>query len=546
MSDDLTPLAGRAPAGAAGRMIVLRPGTPGLPAYTDADYSISEATAGELTAATPENTARAYGHAWGEFSRWCAGGPHRPPSHRAHPRRVRPGPGLRRAGPRYRRAGDRRDPSRHRKAGYKEQPRTEEALGLLRGYRVAWARQGNRVSQRTPILLPQLRAMVATCDPATEAGTRDRALLLLGFNIMARRSELAARDQGDIIDHGEEGIGVFIAFSKTDRDARGLGAGARREHEATCAVRALRAWTGLLASRGLACGALFRPVDRHGKIGGEPSTAAKAATRLTGKGVDLIVRRRALLAGLSSDGDWGSHGLRAGAATAAYAAGAPVSSIAAQGRWSPKSTTLLSYIRAVDQWNDHPMKGLAYDRACRRRTLQAASDRQPTGTTSWPSAHTGTVSGVSGATAASSPPRKVRCGSTVPRAGWSEVFDVACGDVVWWVGVQAQLAVVGVAEAPIELGAVVSRGFRGVRVASGQFCRISLNSDYQPLTCAARPSHRTRAAGQFESRRYCGSVGQAIALTSSRGISPVRSAMTPCSISLTCRGNSHAGRNTRT
>jgi integrase len=96
------------------------------------------------------------------------------------------------------------------------------------------------------------------------------------------------------------------------------------------------------------------PVDRHGKIGGEPSTAAKPATRLTGKGVDLIVRRRALLAGLSPDGDWGSHGLRAGAATAAYAAGAPVSSIATQGRWSPKSTALLSYIRAVDQWNDHP------------------------------------------------------------------------------------------------------------------------------------------------------------------------------------------------
>ena len=360
MSDDLTPLAGRAPAGAAGRMIVLRPGTPGLPAYTDADYSISEATAGELTAATPENTARAYGHAWGQFSRWCAGTGRIALPATAHtlaeyvrvlayaelaPATVEQAIGAIR--------------SRHRKAGYKEQPRTEEALGLLRGYRVAWARQGNRVSQRTPILLPQLRAMVATCDPATEAGTRDRALLLLGFNMMARRSELAARDQGDIIDHGEEGIGVFIAFSKTDRDARGVQVLVPYgQHEATCAVRALRAWTGLLASRGLAGGALFRPVDRHGKIGGEPSTAAKAATRLTGKGVDLIVRRRALLAGLSSDGDWGSHGLRAGAATAAYAAGAPVSSIAAQGRWSPKSTTLLSYIRAVDQWNDHPMKGL--------------------------------------------------------------------------------------------------------------------------------------------------------------------------------------------
>lgn len=139
--------------------------------------------------------------------------------------------------------------------------------------------------------------------------------------MMARRSELAARDQGDIIDHGDEGIGVFIAFSKTDRDARGIQVLVPfGQHEATCAVRALRTWIALLASRGLDGGALFRPIDRHGKIGGETGTAAKAATT--------------------------------------YAAGAPVSGIATQGRWSPKSTALLSYTRAVDQWNDHPMKGL--------------------------------------------------------------------------------------------------------------------------------------------------------------------------------------------
>jgi hypothetical protein len=39
-------------------------------------------------------------------------------------------------------------------------------------------------ARASPILLPQLRAMIATCDPATEAGIRDRALLLLGFNMM--------------------------------------------------------------------------------------------------------------------------------------------------------------------------------------------------------------------------------------------------------------------------------------------------------------------------------------------------------------------------
>jgi hypothetical protein len=50
----------------------------------------------------------------------------------------------------------------------------------------------------------------------------------------------------------------------------------------------------------------------------------------------------------------------------------------------------------------------------------------------------------------------------------SEVFDVAGGDVVGWVGVEAQVAVVGVAEAALELGAVVPGGFRtGTRRCGG-------------------------------------------------------------------------------
>ncbi len=48
----------------------------------------------------------------------------------------------------------------------------------------------------------------------------------------------------------------------------------------------------------------------------------------------------------------------AGGATAAYRAGAPVSTIAAHGRWAPTSPVVLGYIRAVDRWNDNPMHGV--------------------------------------------------------------------------------------------------------------------------------------------------------------------------------------------
>ncbi len=34
----------------------------------------------------------------------------------------------------------------------------------------------------------------------------------------------------------------------------------------------------------------------------------------------------------------------------AYRAGAPVSTIAAHGRWAPTSPVVLGYIRAVDRW----------------------------------------------------------------------------------------------------------------------------------------------------------------------------------------------------
>ncbi len=47
----------------------------------------------------------------------------------------------------------------------------------------------------------------------------------------------------------------------------------------------------------------------------------------------------------------------AGGATAAYRAGALVSTIAAHGRWAPTSPVVLGYIRAVDRWSENPLRG---------------------------------------------------------------------------------------------------------------------------------------------------------------------------------------------
>lgn len=337
-------------------------GTAALPAYTDADYSVSDGAAQRLIRSVPANTARGYKHDWDDFAAWCAAQGRTPlpatsqtlleyvnylieDSDYDAPKSIERAIGCIR--------------SRHRRSGHKGQPDSEAALNVLRDYKREWADLGNRVRQATPVTVPALRAMVATCDLESAAGVRDRALLLIGFAIMGRESEVSQLDIADLREDGDKGMTVFIRYSKTDQEAKGAKVQVPYgDHEGTCPVRAWRDWLSVLAGRGIVTGALFRPIDRHGRIGGEPDAAGRFAARLTGPSVSQVVTRRARLAGLSSPEGYSGHSLRAGGATAAYAAGAPVSEIAKHGRWRENSPVVLGYIRAVDGWKNNPMKGI--------------------------------------------------------------------------------------------------------------------------------------------------------------------------------------------
>jgi site-specific recombinase XerD len=61
--------------------------------------------------------------------------------------------------------------------------------------------------------------MIACC-PDTLRGTRDRALLLLGFAGAFRRSELAALTVADL-EPNEAGLRVTVRRSKTDQEGKG-------------------------------------------------------------------------------------------------------------------------------------------------------------------------------------------------------------------------------------------------------------------------------------------------------------------------------------
>jgi integrase len=104
-------------------------------------------------------------------------------------------------------------------------------------------------------------------------------------------------------------------------------------------VLALDAW--LAASR-TADGAIFRPVDRHGRI---------HHARLSGEALSLVVRERVAAAGLDPT-RYSGHSLRAGLATSAAQSGVPTSRIKAQTRHA--SDAMLSrYIREGELFTEN-------------------------------------------------------------------------------------------------------------------------------------------------------------------------------------------------
>lgn len=237
----------------------------------------------------------------------------------------------------------------HREAGHDGQPDTRAALRILKTHKKDRAAAGKRKRKAPPVTLTALRAMVDAADPSTLAGRRDRVLLVLGFAMMARRSELAALRIEDIT-FTDDGLTVLIRSSKTDQEAAGAEVNIPHGvHPDTDPVRVVRAWLDTLAEHGAEDGPLLRHVNRWGQL--QPGG-------LSGAAINERVRALAIRAGLPNAPAFTAHGLRAGGPTEAAKAGQPVSFIAEHGRWSKTSPQVMEYIRPVDKWRDNPMRGI--------------------------------------------------------------------------------------------------------------------------------------------------------------------------------------------
>ena len=167
--------------------------------------------------------------------------------------------------------------------------------------------QRARFRPTAPLSVDELNAM-SHALPSTRAGERDRAMLLLGFGGGLRRSELVALDVADVR-RTRRGLRVRVGERTV---ALPFGSQPR-----LCAVTAWQAW---VRAAGLRRGALFRPVDRHGRVG---------TRRLSDRAVALVVKRAAALADLDPT-RYSGDSLRRGLVRAAADRGAPESGIMAQ------------------------------------------------------------------------------------------------------------------------------------------------------------------------------------------------------------------------
>ena len=142
---------------------------------------------------------------------------------------------------------------------WNHQPITRWSRNTMKGIRRT---KGTAPEQKAPTLTDDIRAMVDATDTGI-IGTRDRALILLGFAGAFRRSELVGLDVEDCT-FGKDGLTVTLRRSKTDQDGAGRKIGIPYgSNPETCPVRTVQAWMEIA---GIAAGPLFRSINRHGRV----------------------------------------------------------------------------------------------------------------------------------------------------------------------------------------------------------------------------------------------------------------------------------------
>ncbi|WP_419789596.1 tyrosine-type recombinase/integrase [Roseicyclus marinus] len=165
----------------------------------------------------------------------------------------------------------------------------------------------------------QLRDVLAA-QPDTPWGIRDSAILALGFEMLARRSELVALRDDDLDWRPDGTLRLTIRRSKTDQ--AGLG---RYVFTSRDTARVVRCWVDW---RGADFEFLFCPIYQGQAVRRDLNSVT----------VRRAIQKGAARAGLEFSGEFRGHSLRVGAAQELLCAGHDTVAIMRAGGWKSVAT----------------------------------------------------------------------------------------------------------------------------------------------------------------------------------------------------------------
>jgi len=227
----------------------------------------------------------------------------------------------------------------HRAYNLNDPTSAEIVRGQLTGIRNA---KGSAAHPKDALVAEQIRTIARhlSKEPGLTA-IRDKALILLGFAAALRRSELVDLKVNDL-EFGTDGLTITIRRSKTDQGGQGQTVAVRPGIGETCPLEALKAWLSHLPGPS---GPIFRRIRKGGRLA-EPLAAGSVAA---------IVKARAAECGIDAD-NLAGHSLRSGALTTGARLGANQWQLRQLSRHR-STQSLDSYVRAVDAFENHPLKG---------------------------------------------------------------------------------------------------------------------------------------------------------------------------------------------
>ena len=203
--------------------------------------------------------------------------------------------------------------------GYEDETQTEEiylAIRRLKREKSIEQRQATGINH-------DLLCKMITAQPNTLTGARNKVLLSLGYDFLARRSELVALQTTDIKFMRDSGLKGTIKKSKTDQFGRGrLVFGSERS------TKLLRTW---LRQKPKEIQSVFCAIN-HGRCVDRP---------ICGRNVNDIIKRAVIKVKRCerpSDIDVSGHSLRVGAAQDLLIKGYDLAAIMRAGGWTSPNT----------------------------------------------------------------------------------------------------------------------------------------------------------------------------------------------------------------